>query len=91
VTKKPTKTREELSALVMEQLRIFPQCRPVTGVVIAPVLRPDGRHPNWHAAFTMAGRREVPHTAWRIGSKIAAEYDLATSDQESGNDHRQIG
>ena len=63
--KKPTKTREELSALIMEQLRNIPECRSVTAVVIAPVLRPDGSHPNWHAAFTMGGRRQVPRTAWR--------------------------
>jgi hypothetical protein len=80
MTKKPTKTREELSALIVARLRNFPQCRSITAVVIAPVLRPDGRHPNWHAAFTTASRHQVPHTAWRIGSEIAAEFDLATSD-----------
>jgi hypothetical protein len=76
--KKPTKTRDELSALIAQQLKNYPECRLVTGVVIAPVRRPDGSHPNWHAAFTMAGRQEVPHNAWRIGSEIAAEYDLTT-------------
>jgi hypothetical protein len=77
--KKPTKTREELSALIVRRLKNYPECRLVTGVLIAPILRPEGSHPNWHAAFTMAGRQEVPHTAWRIGSEIAAEYNLATS------------
>jgi hypothetical protein len=80
MTKKKTKTREELSALIKAQLGNFPECRSITGVMIAPVLRPDGRHPNWHAAFTTTKRQEVPHTAWRIGSEIAAEFDLATSD-----------
>jgi hypothetical protein len=74
---KATKTRAELSTAILERLRDFPESRKVTGVVIAHDLRPAGNCPNWHAAFTTAGRSAVPHIAWRIGSEIAAEFDLA--------------
>jgi len=40
VTRKPTKTREELAAHVLKLLRASPECSVVTGVVIAPVLPP---------------------------------------------------
>jgi hypothetical protein len=77
MTVKPTKTRAELSAAILERLRDFPESQKVTGVVIAPVIRPDANHPNWHAAFTVKGRNAVPHIAWQIGSEVAAEFDLA--------------
>jgi len=59
------------------KLKDNPECHSVTGVVIAPVLRRNASHPNWHAAFTMKGRNPVPRVAWRIGSEIAAQFDLA--------------
>jgi hypothetical protein len=74
---RPTKSREQFSGAILARLSDFPECRAVTGVVIAPVLRPDASHPNWHAAFTMKGRNAVPHIAWQIGSEIAAQFDLA--------------
>jgi hypothetical protein len=48
----------------------------VSGVVIAPILQRDPKHPNWHAAFTTKGRT-VPPIAWQIGSEVAARFDLA--------------
>jgi hypothetical protein len=77
VTSKPTKTREELAARVLSLLRASPECSAVTGVVIAPVLHPKPGYANWHAAFTLRGRESVPHVAWRIGSQVADEFDLA--------------
>jgi hypothetical protein len=78
VTEKPTKTREELSAIIFLQLKHFAEGpHEVTGVVIAPVVRPDACHPNWHAAFTARVRQQVPHIAWQIGSDVADEFDLA--------------
>jgi hypothetical protein len=77
VTDKPTKTREELSTIIFSQLQRFAEGHAVTGVVIAPVVRSDAFHPNWHAAFTMRVRRQVPHIAWQIGSEVADEFDLA--------------
>jgi hypothetical protein len=77
MTSKPTKTREELAATILALMKASPECRGVSGVVIAPVLRPKPGHANWHAAFTIQGKESVPRTAWQIGSKIADEFDLA--------------
>jgi hypothetical protein len=76
MTGKPSKTREELSAIVMEVLKKRPDCGKVTGVVIAPIPRALSRAANWHAAFTTQGRAAVPHIAWQVGSQVADEFDL---------------
>jgi hypothetical protein len=76
VIRKPTKTREELTAHVLTLFRASPECSAVTGVVIASVLIPKPGYANWHAAFTMKGRENVPSAAWRIGSQVADEFDL---------------
>jgi len=75
--RKPTKTREELAAAILALMKTSSECGGVSGVVIAPVLKPRPGHANWHAAFTMQGKESVPRTAWQIGSKIADEFDLA--------------
>ena len=77
MTRKPTKTRDELAATILALTKASSECRAVSGVVIAPVLKPKQDHANWHAAFTMRGKESVPRTAWQIGSKIADEFDLA--------------
>jgi hypothetical protein len=74
---RPKKTREELSAIILDQLKNFPESHAITGVVIAPTLSPASNRENWHAAFTTKGRHMVPHIAWRIGSATAEEFDLA--------------
>ena len=76
MTGKPTKTREELAASILARMKASPECREVSGVVIAPVLKPKAGHANWHAAFIIRGKERVPRTAWQIGSKIADEFDL---------------
>jgi hypothetical protein len=77
MTGKPTKTREELAAAVLALVKASSECHGVSGVVIAPVLRPKPGQANWHAAFTMHGRASVPRAAWQIGSRVADEFDLA--------------
>jgi len=77
MTDKPTKTREELAATILALMKASPECHGVSGVAIAPVLKPEPGHANWHAAFTMQGKESVPRIAWQIGSKIADEFDLA--------------
>jgi hypothetical protein len=76
MTSKPTKTREELAALIMDRLNGLPECRVVTGVVIAPVPSPEPGHANWHADFTAKARQPVPSAARRIGGDVAEEFDL---------------
>jgi hypothetical protein len=78
VNGKPTKTREELAAIIMERLKAQPECGKITGVVIAPISQVLPGAANWHAAFTTQGKTGVPRIAWRIGSQIADKFDLAT-------------
>jgi hypothetical protein len=63
--------------MIMTRLKNFPECYAITGVVIAPVPKPDNTHPNWRAAFTLRGTHSAPRVAWRIGSQIAEEFDYA--------------
>jgi hypothetical protein len=74
---RPTKTREELSTIILDQLKNFPESQAITGVVIAPILIAGSNRGNWHAAFTTKGKHMVPHIAWQIGSATAEEFDLA--------------
>jgi hypothetical protein len=74
---RPKKTREELSAIILDQLKNFPEGHAITGVVIAPTLSAASNRRNWHAAFTTNGRHMVPQIAWRIGNETADEFDLA--------------
>ncbi len=77
MSKKPTKTKEELAALINEWLKSHPECDRVTGVAIAHVVQiADDRH-NWHAAFTMADGDAVPAIAPQVASELSAEFDLA--------------
>jgi uncharacterized protein DUF4158 len=76
MTGKLSKSREELAAIVMDRLKSLPECHAVTGVVIAPVLRPKPGYANWHAAFTVKAKQAVPSAAWRIGSEVADEFDM---------------
>jgi hypothetical protein len=76
VPAKPTKSREELSALILARLRPYPAGYALN-VVIAAVAAPDNSRPNWRLAFTTRSRRAVPRIAWEIGNKVVNEFDLA--------------
>jgi hypothetical protein len=77
VSRKPTKTREELAAIIVDRMKRLPECGAVTGDVIAPVLIPKPGYANWHAAFATKDKQSVPSAAWSIGSQVADEFDLA--------------
>ena len=74
---RPKKTREELSAIILDQLKNFPEGHAISGAVIAPTLNATNNRRNWHAAFTTKGRHLAPQIAWRIGDEPADEFDLA--------------
>ena len=79
VRQRPTQTREELAALIMDRLKARADCAQVIGVVIAPIQRTRSAAANWHAAFTTQAKAPVPRAAWQIGSQIAAEFDLVSA------------
>jgi hypothetical protein len=74
---KPTRTREELTALITEWLKSRPKCVSVTGVAVAPMVRISADGPNWHAAFTIAESGPVPDTALQFVDDITLQFDLA--------------
>jgi hypothetical protein len=74
---KPTRTREEFTALITEWIKGRPECDNVTGVAVAPMVRISGNSPNWHAAFTIAESGAVPETALQFVDEITSEFDLA--------------
>jgi transcriptional regulator with XRE-family HTH domain len=74
---KPTRTREELAALITEWLRGRPECASVTGVAVAPMVRISDDSPNWHAAFAIADGGSVPQTALRFVDEVTTQFDLA--------------
>jgi hypothetical protein len=51
---KPTRTREELTALITEWLKGRQECVSVTGIAVAPMVRISDDSPNWHGAFMIA-------------------------------------
>jgi hypothetical protein len=77
MSNKPTKTREELAALITEWLKSRPECDRVTGVAVEHMVQIADDSPNWHAAFTTADNDAVPATALQIVGELAAEFDLA--------------
>jgi transcriptional regulator with XRE-family HTH domain len=74
---KQTWTRDQLAAAILERLKSFPECRVVTGVAVAPVVKATEGDPNWGAAFTIASGRAEPSIAQQIVSELAVLFDLA--------------
>jgi hypothetical protein len=74
---KPTKTQQELAALITEWLNSRPECVGVTDVAVAPMVRISDDSPNWHTAFIMAEGDAVPETAMQLVDRMTAEFDIA--------------
>lgn len=71
---KPTKTRAELEAMLMEELRQFPECSNVEAVAIT---RPLGRP--WDIAIIRDGPHMKPECRARareIADRLCEQYDL---------------
>jgi hypothetical protein len=74
---KPTRTREELIALITEWLKGRQECVSVTGIAVAPMVQISDDSPNWHAAFTIFESGAVPETALHFVDDITSQFDLA--------------
>jgi hypothetical protein len=77
MTTKPTRTREELTALITDWLKGRPECVCVTGVAVAPMVRVSEDSANWHAAFTIGNNDVVPERALQFVNEITSQFDLA--------------
>ncbi|HTT82798.1 MAG TPA: hypothetical protein VMF67_04910 [Rhizomicrobium sp.] len=68
---KVRKTREELSAMLMEKVREHEACSHVVGASITH----SAEH-NWGVAWTVVGNHPVCPAAYQIEKELQALYDL---------------
>ena len=74
---KPTKTRRELQALIMQEIRKNPEFRNIENVAITRPMQSAPHLPNWSFACVLDGASLAPSNADEIVQKIQREYDLA--------------
>ena len=74
---KEKKTRLDLIALLMAELRKYPECDHVVRVAITQPLRSDPHQPNWDVGWTGSGNQILCPAALRIASELQAKFDLA--------------
>jgi hypothetical protein len=74
---KPKKTRRELQALIMQEIRKHPEFCKIDNVAITRIVQPASHLPNWGFAWVMDGASLAPREADEIPQKIPREYDLA--------------
>jgi hypothetical protein len=74
---KPTKTRRELQALIMQEIRKNPEFRNIDNVAITRPIQSAPHLPNWGFAWVLDGASLAPRNAVEIVQKIQREYDLA--------------
>ena len=74
---KEKKTVSELTALIMQEVRKYPDWNDIVNVGITRPLQSAEHHPNWDAAFTMDGQRIPPEKAFRLITELQTKYDLA--------------
>jgi hypothetical protein len=74
---KKRKTRQELTQMIMEQIRQRPEWNDIVGVAILERDRTASHLPNWDAAFTVNGPRVAPEGAFILEpiSKLSAAVD----------------
>jgi hypothetical protein len=73
---KPTKTTQELTTLIMTEIRKHPECNNITSVGITRPLQQAPHHPNWAPAWTMNGPKLAPPIAQEIARRFQNEFDL---------------
>ena len=74
---KEKKSRAELEALVLEEVRQHPECDHIIGIAIAQPPQTAPHHPNWDVAFTISGNQIPPPIAFEIAAKLKSQFDLA--------------
>jgi hypothetical protein len=77
MTSKPTKTRHELQALIMQEIRKNPEFRNIGNVAITQPTQLAPHLPNWSFAWVLNGASLAPPEADEIPQKLQREYDLA--------------
>jgi len=72
---KPKKSADELTTMIMRELRNRPDCSHVLEVVIVPNIDEAPHHPNWKAGFTADGPSTAPAEAYQIARDLSAQFD----------------
>jgi len=72
---RPKKSADEIAALIMREVRKHPDWSNVLEAVILPDIGAAANQPNWKAAFTMDGPRNVPAEAQQIARELSAQFD----------------
>jgi len=72
---KEQKTSQELSAMIMQQIRENPNWNDIVDVAITRLPAP-AYQPNWDATFTLHGQLTPPEAVYKIIRELHAKYDL---------------
>jgi hypothetical protein len=72
---KPKKSAEELATIIMREVRKRADWSNVLDAVILPHIGASPHQPNWKAAFTIDGPRNVPAEAQQIARELSAKFD----------------
>jgi hypothetical protein len=75
---KEQKTRQELTAMIMQRIRQHPDWNDIADVAITRPATP-AHQPNWDAAFTMHGQLTPPEAAFQIIRELRTRYDLTAT------------
>jgi hypothetical protein len=72
---KEQKTRQDLTTMIMQRIRQYPDWSDIVDVAIT---RPEtpAYQPNWDATFTMHGQLTPPDAAFQIIRDLRNKYDL---------------
>jgi hypothetical protein len=73
---KPKKTERELQALIMKEVRKYPEFSNILSVAITRPVQLASHHPNWAFAWTVNGSAPASYKADEIPGKLQKEYDL---------------
>jgi hypothetical protein len=73
---KGKKTAKELEAMIMQEVRKHPDWSDIQDVAAIPTVKTAEHHPNWQAAFTMAGHRVPPQKAFQFATELSNKFDL---------------
>lgn len=77
---KKRQTRQELTQMIMEQIRQRPEWNDIVGVAIVVERDRTTSHlPNWDAAFTVNGPRVAPEGAFLLVNELRNKYELSES------------
>lgn len=74
---KEKKTADELAALIMGEIRKYPECNHILNVTITRPVQRAPHQPNWDVAFVVHGNVIAPEFAYRIAREVQSHFDLA--------------